>query len=198
MLLVEGGDIMPANKIVVHDKDGNILKGTTADFLPKRPVFHIAVGGIQGEEIKEIFMDNLKAIFFVKDFTGDRDYKETKDFSDHPASGKQILALFKDGETITGYTHSINMDQPGLFLVPVDPKSNNERIFIVFSSLSTLEVDGSPIDLTHWNEIPGLWNTRQFLFVIQNILLPLACPHPLVKTVHTSSVDKMAHSCYEW
>lgn len=35
---------MPANKIVVHDKGGSVLKGTTADFLPKRPLFHIAVG----------------------------------------------------------------------------------------------------------------------------------------------------------
>ena len=139
---------MPANKIVVHDKEGNILKGTTADFLPKRPLFHIAVGGIHGEEIKEISMDNLKAIFFVKDFSGNRDYKETKDFSDRPASGKKMRAMFQDGETITGYTHSINMDQPGFFLVPVDPKSNNERIFIVFSSLITLEVDGSLVDLT--------------------------------------------------
>ena len=140
---------MPTNKIVVHDKEGNIIKGTTADFLPKRPVFHIAVGGMHGEEVKEIFIDNLKAIFFVKDFEGNRDYKETKDFSDHPTSGKKIRALFEDGETITGYTHSINMDQPGLFLVPVDPKSNNERIFIVFSSLSSLEVDDSLVDLTH-------------------------------------------------
>ena len=140
---------MPANKIVVHEKGGNILKGTTADFLPKRPLFHIAVGGIHGEEIKKISMDNLKAIFFVKDFSGNRDYKETKDFSDRPASGKKIRAMFQDGETITGYTHSINMDQPRFFLVPVDPKSNNERIFIVFSSLSTLEVDGSLVDPTH-------------------------------------------------
>jgi hypothetical protein len=138
---------MHANKIVVHDKSGKILKGTTADFLPKRPVFHLAIGGIHGEEIQKILVDNLKAIFFVKDYDGDKDYNETKDFGDFPASGKKIRAKFKDGETITGYTHSINMDQPGLFLVPVDPKSNNERIFVVFSSLNTLEVDGSLVDL---------------------------------------------------
>jgi hypothetical protein len=41
------------------------------------------------------------------------------------------------------------MDQPGFFLIPLDPKSNNERIFIVFSSLSTLEVDGALVKLTH-------------------------------------------------
>ena len=64
---------MPANKIVVHEKSGNILKGTTADFFPKRPLFHLAVGGIHGEEVKKIAVEQLKAIFFVRDFNGNRD-----------------------------------------------------------------------------------------------------------------------------
>jgi hypothetical protein len=140
---------MPVNKIVVHGKDGNVLKGTTADFLPKRPLFHIAVGGIHGEEVKKIFMDNLKAIFFVKDFSGNSDYKEAKDFSGRAASGKKIRAMFKDGEIVSGHTHVLNLNQPGFFLLPADPQSNNERIFIVFSSLSKLEVDGSLVELTH-------------------------------------------------
>jgi hypothetical protein len=140
---------MSANKIVVHDKGGNVLKGTTADFLPKRPSFHIAVGGIHGEEIKKIFVDNLKAIFFVKDFSGNRAYQEIKDFADRPASGKHIRAQFKDGEVASGHTHALNLNQPGFFLVPVDPQSNNERMFIVFSSLSTLEVDGSRVEIPH-------------------------------------------------
>ncbi|MCJ7547680.1 MAG: hypothetical protein MUP30_12810 [Deltaproteobacteria bacterium] len=140
---------MPANKIVVHEKSGSVLKGTTADFLPKRPFFHLAVGGMHGEEIKQIFIDDLKAVFFVKDFGGNKDYKETKSPDVLPGSGKKIRVVFKDGETISGYTHVFNMDQPGFFLIPLDPKSNNERIFIVFSSLGTLEVDGSPVKFKH-------------------------------------------------
>jgi len=140
---------MPANKIVVHEKGGSVLKGTTADFLPKRPFFHLAVGGMHGEEIKQIFIDDLKAVFFVKDFSGNKDYKETTGPDVLPGSGKKIRVVFKDGETISGYTYVFNMDQPGFFLIPLDPKSNNERIFIIFSSLGTLEVDGSPVKLTH-------------------------------------------------
>jgi hypothetical protein len=140
---------MPANKIVVHEKSGNVLKGTTADFLPKRPLFHLSVGETHGEAMKKIFIDDLKAVFFVKDFSGNKDYKGTKGSDGLPGSGKKIRAVFKDGETISGYTHVFNMDQPGFFLIPLDKKSNNERVFIVFSSLSTLEVDGSPIKLKH-------------------------------------------------
>jgi len=140
---------MPANKIVVHEKSGNVLKGTTVDFFPKRPLFHLAVGGMHGEEMKKIVVDHLKAIFFVKDFGGDKDYKEAKGPDALPGSGKKIRAMFKDGEAISGYTHAINMEQPGFFLIPIDQKSNNERIYIVFSSLSTLEVDGSFVKLAH-------------------------------------------------
>ena len=140
---------MTANKIVVHEKSGNVIKGTTADFLPKRPLFHLSVGGMHGEEMKKIFINDLKAVFFVRDFGGNKDYKETKNPDGLPGSGKKIRAVFKDGETISGYTHVFNMDQPGFFLIPLDQKSNNERVFIVFSSLSTLEVDGSPVRLTH-------------------------------------------------
>ncbi len=138
---------MPANKVVVHYKDGRILKGTTADFLPKRPVFHLLVGGIHSKDVKEVFVEELKAIFFVKDFIGDRESNEIKGFGDHPRSGKRVKAMFNDGELIFGYTHVLNFDQPGFFLIPVDPNSNNERVFVLFSSLTELEVNGSPIDL---------------------------------------------------
>jgi hypothetical protein len=139
---------MPANKIVVHDKSGNIFKGTTADFLQKKALFHLAVGGIHGNEIKKIFVESLKAIFFVKDFSGNKNYIEMKGLTNLLISGKKIRAMFKDGETVSGYTHALNTDQSGFFLIPADPKSNNERIFIVFSSLSSLEIDGSLVNLT--------------------------------------------------
>ena len=138
---------MPANKIVVHDKGGNVLKGTTADFLPKRPKFHLSIGGMHGEEMREIVISDLKAVFFVKDFEGDKNRQEAKGLDNLPA-GKKIRAQFKDGEMVAGYTHVLNMEHPGFFLIPADPKSNNERIFIVFSSLSQLEVDGSAVNIT--------------------------------------------------
>jgi hypothetical protein len=111
-------------------------------------LFHLALGDIRGEEVKKIMVDHLKAVFFVRDFSGNKGYQEMTGHADHPVSGKKIRATFKDGEVIFGYTHSINMDQPGIFLVPADQKSNNERIFIVFSSLRQLEVDGSIVNLT--------------------------------------------------
>jgi len=138
---------MPGNMVVVHYKEGKIIKGTIADFLPKKTTFHLIVGGMLGEEVKEISVNDLKAVFFVKSFDGHRHYDEIKDFSVHPIPGKSIKVLFEDEEVIFGYTHVINYEHPGFFIIPADPTSNNERIFVVFSALKELEVDGSRIDL---------------------------------------------------
>lgn len=138
----------PSNKVVVHYKNGKILKGTTADFLPKRPMFHLIVGGIQSEEVKEILVNELKAVFFVKDFIGNKNYREMKGFGDRPRSGKRVKAMFKDGETLYGYTHVINLDHPGILFSPADSRCNNERVFAVFSFLTRLEVNESSVDLS--------------------------------------------------
>jgi hypothetical protein len=105
------------------------------------------LGGLQGNEVRDIFVDNLKAVFFVKDFAGNPDYREIKGFPDPRQPGKKIKAVFKDGETMYGYTHAINLDQLGFFMVPSDVQCNNERVFAVYSSIEALEIDDRPIDL---------------------------------------------------
>jgi len=131
---------MPANKIVVHNKDGKVLKGTTVDFSPSKPVFHLSEG-ILGGEIREISVDNLKGVFFVKSFDGNKNYNEIKGFFDSKRAGKRIKVIFKDGELINGYTHVVNFEHLGFFFVPSDPNSNNERIFAVFSSIHKIKAD---------------------------------------------------------
>jgi len=132
---------LPVNKIVAHYSNGAILKGATIDFFPNKPVFHLIGGGILGEEVSRIWVDNLKGVFFVKSYDGNRNYNEIKEFVNNPSAGKRIKVKFKDGEVICGYTHAINFENLGFFVVPIDPKSNNERIFAIFSSIKKLETD---------------------------------------------------------
>ncbi|UCG66211.1 MAG: hypothetical protein JSW12_04035 [Deltaproteobacteria bacterium] len=91
---------MSVNKIVVRGKDGKILKGATADFLPNKPVFHLITGGIPGEEVREIFVDDLKAVFYVKSFDGNKDYNDIRGFIGRPREGKRVKVIFEDGEVI--------------------------------------------------------------------------------------------------
>ena len=48
--------------------------------------------------------------------------------------------LFKDGELMTGYTLAYDPSRPGFFISPVDEMSNNERMYIVRSSVKEVGV----------------------------------------------------------
>ena len=42
---------------------------------------------------------------------------------------------FKDGEVLVGSTQGYQQDRPGFFLVPADPRSNNDRIYVVTTAV---------------------------------------------------------------
>ena len=126
---------MVSNKVVVQYKDGNILKGSTGDFLPTKPRFHLNV--LDGS-IKEIQVEELKALFFVKDMEGNKDYNETyEDVIE--GGGKKIEVEFNDGETIVGYVQSYSPDRQGFIMSPADLNSNNERVFVVMTSAKSVK-----------------------------------------------------------
>lgn len=120
-----------ANRIVAHYRDGRLVKGTTNDFLPTRASFHLmpAAGGAA----ETVLVGELKALFFVRDLVGNKDYEEKKTFEKAPV-GRKVQVTFSDGETLVGTTQGYQPDRDGFFMVPVDPHSNNERIFVVKAS----------------------------------------------------------------
>ncbi|HVP58045.1 MAG TPA: hypothetical protein VMU02_08080 [bacterium] len=123
------------NKIAARFKDGRVSKGTTHDFLPGKPFFHLHLAG--SSEAVLVQVEDLKAIFFVKDFAGKPEYRESKVFPDEvpAAKGHKIAVVFKDGETLTGFTFAYDPGRSGFFIVPTDAKSNNERVFVVRSAV---------------------------------------------------------------
>ena len=126
------------NKVVVRYLDGRVMKGTTVDFLPTRPTFHLVPVGQSGSTISvlEIQISDLKAVFFVKDFIGDASYDEVKAFNaGTPTQGRRMQIVFKDDEMLIGTTMGYQPERTGFFLVPADPKSNNARCFVVATAV---------------------------------------------------------------
>jgi len=123
------------NKVALRYKDGRVVKGTTQDFLPGKPIFHIhTVGRDQADEVKA---EDLKAVFFVKDFKGRPDYHEKREFPEKPQAGKgrKIAVKFNDGELLTGYTLGYDPKRPGFFVMPTDEMCNNERVYVLRSAV---------------------------------------------------------------
>ncbi len=116
------------NAIVAHFVDGKILKGYSQDFSPSKPTLHIAE--VESGNVTEVEISKLKALFFVKTFKGNRSHEENKE-AKRAGLGRRIKVNCKDGETLVGYTSGYSPDRAAFFLFPADPKSNNERIFVV-------------------------------------------------------------------
>jgi len=127
------------SKIVARYRDGRTLKGTTQNFFPNKPVFHvIRLGGAGPGDVIEVNIEDLKAIFFVRDFTGNAKHVERKKLSpgERP-QGRMMEVTCKDGEVIVGTTTGYDPKRPGFFLFPIDPLANNARVYVVTSAVRT-------------------------------------------------------------
>lgn len=124
---------MIQNKIVVRFQDGRIVKGHTSDFLPTKPTFHVSLlDAPRDAKPIDVQIADVKAIFFVKDFVGDRERKKKQEFpTGKPVVGRKIRVLFQDGETLVGTTQGYDSTRPGFFVIPADNESNNDRCFVV-------------------------------------------------------------------
>jgi len=121
------------NKIVARYADGRIVKGTTVDFFPTKDLFHIILADASdGAKPVEVSTRELKALFFVKNLAGNPQHPKCNDFDPaHPAPGRRIKVVFKDGEILVGTTTGYQPGRPGFFVVPADPQTNSERCYIV-------------------------------------------------------------------
>jgi len=121
------------NKIVIRYLDGRILKGITSDFIQNKDLFHVVpMDAAVGSKPLDVFVKDLKAIFFVKDYAGDPGYQDKKAFEpNRPIPGRKIRVVFKDGEVMLGTTQGYQPGRSGFFIFPADPNTNTERCYVL-------------------------------------------------------------------
>jgi len=133
---------MKVNKMVIRFKDKTLLKGESFDFYPNSKTFHLRL--LEGDEI-EIDIENLKAVFWVKSFDGDKEYSYTYDDS-IPWGVNKVKVRFADGESMIGYaqhlkckSHHVYHSDYGFFITPADFKGNNDRVFVLKSATEEIQ-----------------------------------------------------------
>ena len=130
-------------RVVVRYANGKTLKGTTQDFRPGSPRFHLIRA--DGLAVLDVSLADLKAVFFVRDFAGSADRTKLRGFLAAPAEtaqGKKVAVLFRDGELVCGYTLTFSPERAGFFMFPADIASNNLRIYVVTAAAA--EVKAGP------------------------------------------------------
>ncbi len=129
------------NKIVAHMQDGTIYKGLTHDFEPASESFHVLPAEGGGVPLR-VISDDMKALFYVQDYVGNRDFVARRQFADAHSADRRAVVRFKDGEEIWGVLGEGGEDEdsPGFFFFPVDKEDNNIRIYVIRSALEELRL----------------------------------------------------------
>lgn len=131
--------------IIAHFKSGKLLKGYTDDFVPAQETFRLRSAYGEGKEnTYEVRTNDLKALFFVKTLEGNKDYDEKKRFDDVDSRnlrGIKIKAEFTDGEIIKGTSFDYGKNFRGFYIIPVDPLSNNEKVYVIADSTRHIAID---------------------------------------------------------
>jgi hypothetical protein len=123
-------------KVVVRYRNGRVIKGFTQDFFPDKDRFHLFPATDPRGEAIEVLMKDLKAVFFVRDFTGDPQYNEQKIFLEgEKGHGRKLEVICIDDELFVGSTLGYDPSRQGFFVFPADPNSNNIRVFVVSSAV---------------------------------------------------------------
>ncbi len=135
-----------SNQVVAHFLNGTMVKGTSMDVDPLRPLCHIRT---LDKGVVEVKLAELKSLYFVKDLVGKSTHKESKvpEEADTRLRGAHGIQLkFLDGEHLVGVTHQFPPRKAFFFVIPVDPQSNNSRILVNRAAVKeVLGEDGKPV-----------------------------------------------------
>ena len=136
---------MTTNTIVARFRDGRTLKGPTLNVDPAKPTFHLRID----DRVEEIKLADLKALFFVKNLSGNPAHNEAQAPTAGDVrlvGGRKIAIRFEDGETIVGMSNRFPPLGTCFFMLPIDPKSNNIRILVNRIATSSI-VDASQLTI---------------------------------------------------
>ena len=123
-------------RVVARFRNGKVVRGYTNDFHPSKAHLHLTAEDKPGETLF-VALSQLKAVFFVRDFSGDPSRTDRTEFA-NSQPGRKVEVAFEDGEVLRGTTLAYRADGSGFFVHPADANSNNMRVFV--SPGSTLHV----------------------------------------------------------
>ena len=93
---------------------------------------------LDSDQVEEVPSKAIKAVFYVNTYEGDAEHNNLNFHSRAPvAQGIWMRLQFRDGEVMEGivYNSLRYLVDPGFFLLPTDPESNNKLVYVVKSWL---------------------------------------------------------------
>ena len=122
-------------QVVARYQDGTLLRGSTGNFRPNAPKFHLRLR--ESGEVVEVDVATLKALFFVHDLDGNPDGRGRGD-ADRVGLGRKVKVQFADGELMHAYTTGYSPGRPAFWVTPADPESNNDRAYVITAATTSV------------------------------------------------------------
>ena len=115
--------------MVVHFMDGRIMKGFGSVISPGEAVMELKD---LEEKIHWVELSQVKGVFYVRSFEGSRHKTRSTATNWNPSAGHRVRVTFKDGEILDGFVNDASrlVSVPGFYVVPLDPASNNYRMYL--------------------------------------------------------------------
>lgn len=130
-------------KVVIHRLDAGLVKGYVDQHRYVGPA-GVEVIDQEGHHLN-MPLEEIKGVYFVRDFEGNRQRQERKVFHSRPKlGGLWVRMIFKDQEVLEGLisTNLLEIDPVGFVLTPPDVYSNNVKVFVPRSTIASMEVLG--------------------------------------------------------
>ncbi len=140
-------------RVAARFNSGKVLKGWVKDFTADSDMVFLDEAESGMNHI--IPINDLKALFFIRTFEGDRDYRDKKAFgvSSSSSKGRKVFIKFKDKESLVGFIDGEvpfqkgftlvkpdGTEDTGFFLAPSDADSNNIKVFVVGSAIENVTI----------------------------------------------------------
>lgn len=144
------------HKVVITGQDGRVIRG----YCPLETLDDPSLlGGDPGSQVcrlleacvaedgskLDIGGQQVKAVFFVSSFDGNRDHEPVRFYSSGPEPQSiWVEIVFRDGEVIEGCIQNTlhHLQDDGFFLTPSSPQSNNLVIYVNKAAISGYRVLG--------------------------------------------------------
>lgn len=127
-------------KVIVRTRDQQLFRGfSKAEFIDDQNVRIIDAKGNQ----QSFPLQDLKAVFFVRDFQGDPSYRAVRFFAkEDPPPWLWVQLTYQDGEIMEGRVRNSPalLDGAGFYLWLSDEGANNVLVYVVKSALKDFRV----------------------------------------------------------
>lgn len=132
-----------SKKVVVYRYDREALTGYVSPpgWLQPDGVELLSPSGA----VSVISYAEIKLVSFVRDFEGSKLNQERRLFTSRPKTvGLWVRAQFQDNDFLEGImaNNLLGLESYGFTLIPPDPSTNNQRVFLPRTSLKAFAVMG--------------------------------------------------------